>query len=251
MIDRRDFLKFLAATAPLGLAGGARAEDRRLLVFAASSLRDALAAVHAAFARTARGETVFSFAASSALARQIEAGAPADLFVSADEDWMDYLAERKLIVAESRRDVAANSLVIATHGELGDAATLLSAGRFAMGDPSNVPAGKYAKASLENLGLWDRVKGNAVYGENVRAALEFVRKGAARAAIVYGSDLKAAPELTAAYTFPAATHPPITYPAALIRDNPSALAFLDFLSSQAGQAILAEHGFVPALGAVN
>ncbi|MBK8457408.1 MAG: molybdate ABC transporter substrate-binding protein [Phyllobacteriaceae bacterium] len=192
---------------------------------------------------------IFSFAASSALAKQIEAGAPADLFASADEDWMNFLAERRLILAETRRDIAGNILVIAAQGE-DDAGSLLTQGKFAMGDPGNVPAGKYAKAALDKMHMWEKVKANAVFADNVRAALEFVRKGAAKAAIVYGSDLKAAPELKAAYTFDPATHAPIRYPAALTRDNPTARAFLEFLSSSEGQAIFAEWGFVPA-GAMN
>lgn len=247
MASRRSFLlSVLAFPAIVGFAESRAAAGETALVFAASSLREALAAAAGAFTRTREAEIVFSFAASSALAKQIEAGAPADLYVAADEDWMNYLAERRLILADSRQVMAGNTLVIAAPGAAGGIEDLLVSGRFAMGDPSNVPAGKYAKAALESLGLWDRVKGNAVFGENVRAALEFVRKGAARAAIVYGSDLRAAPELTTAYTFAPGTHPPIVYPAALVRENATARAFLGFLASDEGQAILVAQGFAPA-----
>lgn len=251
MINRRFLLLNAVLAVPLASASAqVRAEEQRTLMLAAASLKDALSAANAAFARKGGGAITFSFAASSALAKQIESGAPADLFASADEDWMNYLAERKLILDETRRDIAANSLVIASPQPDAGAEDLLTRGKFAMGDPGNVPAGKYAKAALEQMGLWEKAKGNAVFAENVRAALEFVRKGAARAAIVYASDLKAAPELRAAYTFAPETHAPILYPAALVRENETARAFLDFLSSPEGQAIFAEWGFTPA-GAVN
>lgn len=245
MINKRHILGATVAALLAFSPMTSHAEDGKALVFAAASLKDALSAANAAFARAGGGEITFSFAASSALAKQIEAGAPADLFASADQDWMNYLAERKLILADTRRDIAGNSLVVAAQAE-GEVEALLTQGKFAMGDPGNVPAGKYAKAALEKMHMWEKVKANAVFSENVRAALEFVRKGAAKSAIVYSSDMKAAPELKAAYTFDPAAHAPIAYPVALTRDNPTARAFLDFLSSPQGQAIFAQWGFAPA-----
>ncbi len=219
-------------------------------VFAAASMKDALDQAAKDFEAANGTRIVLSFASTSVLAKQVEVGAPADAFVSADEQWMDYLTQHKLVKTETIRTIARNDLVIAaTPGTkpVTDAEGLLTKGKFAMGDPKGVPAGKYGKAALESLKLWDKVQTNAVFGENVRVALEYVRKGEVGAAIVYGSDRFAAPELATAYTFPADTHKPIVYPAAeTVNGKDGVVKFLDFLSSDAGQKNFAAFGFAPA-----
>lgn len=239
----------LALLALVLVSTASRAEEP-ITVFAAASMKDAMEAAAGEYQAAAAGSRViFSFAASSVLARQIEAGGPADIFISADEQWMDWLAARDLIRHETRRALAGNALVLAAAA---GAATvehpgiLLAAGRFAMGDPAHVPAGRYAKAALEHLGLWERVRSNAVFGENARVALELVRRGEVAAAVVYASDRLAAPELATVLTFPEASHPRIVYPAALVAGGDErAASFLDFLSGETGQRILAAHGFSP------
>lgn len=223
----------------------------RLTVFAAASMKDAIDRAAVEYEALSGHRIAVSYASSSVLARQIEAGAPADLFISANTDWMEWLAERRLIRADSRRIIAGNSLVIAAApgtAPASDPAELLGT-RFAMGDPSHVPAGKYARTALESLGLWDAVAPNAVFGENVRVALELAGRGEVRAAIVYGSDQKAAAGLVRAYAFPPTSHAPIVYPAAATRDGArEAETFLGFLTSEQGRRIFSDLGFSPAGG---
>lgn len=241
----KSLMQRLAVLALCLFSALAQAEEP-ITVFAAASMRDALEAASAEYETAVGSRPVFSFAASSVLARQIEAGAPVDIFISADEEWMDWAAERGLIVRETRRVIAGNELVIAAPNATApveNPARLLAA-RFAMGDPAHVPAGRYAQTALKTLGLWEMVRANAVFGENVRVALELVRRGEVAAAIVYASDHQAAPELSVAFIFPGETHPPIVYPAALVAGgNEQATALLDFLSGEAGQRIFAAHGF--------
>jgi len=238
---------FLLLAFSLGISAGAQAADK-VTVFAAASMKDVVEEAAKQFEVAHGGDVTVSFAASSVLAKQIEAGAPASIFISADQDWMNYLQERKLISVPSRRIIAGNALVIAAQaGEVGGTPDILESERFAMGDPSNVPAGKYGKMALETLGFWSKVEKNAVFTENVRVALQYVSRGEVNAAIVYASDLAAAPDLKEAYRFPASSHRPILYPAALVGEGSAeAKAFLDFLSSDAGQAIIRAKGFVPA-----
>jgi molybdate transport system substrate-binding protein len=239
---------FLAGALVAALSSAAQAAGK-YTIFAAASMKDALDKAAKDFEAANGTKIVLSFASSSVLAKQIEAGAPADAFISADLQWMDYLAERKLIKPETRRVIARNDLVIAAPPgtePVADPEGLLSGGKFAMGDPKGVPAGKYAKAALEQLKLWDKVKANAVFGENVRVALEYVRKGAVGAAIVYGSDRFAAPELATAFVFPASSHEPIVYPAAETAGGDDGVTkFLDFLSAEAGQQNFVAFGFAP------
>lgn len=236
---------FMLAAAPAGFAAD------RITVFAAASMKEAIDAAAEAYERTGDAEIVVSFAASSVLARQIEAGAPADVFISANQDWMDRLEEAGFLRAPSRRDIAGNELVIVTAGpmpKMADPRVLLGRGRFVMGDPGHVPAGIYAKAALECLGLWETLRNDAVFAENVRVALEFARRGEVTAAIVYGSDQKAvSDDLARVHTFAADCHPPIVYPAAATgKAAVAAEGFLDFLSGAEGQAIFARYGFAPA-----
>ena len=221
-------------------------------VFAAASMKDAVEHAAAAFEQSTGTPVTVVAASSSVLAKQIAAGAPADLFISANTTWMDWAEDHGAVAKETRTNIASNALVIAApENQAGDPAVLLSSGRFAMGDPAHVPAGIYAKQALERLGLWDGVKANAVFGENVRVSLELVKRGEVGAAIVYRSDLAVAPGLAAAFVFDQAAHDPILYPAALTgRGGREAADFLFFLQGSEGQSILRAAGFSPPGGGV-
>ena len=240
---------FAAAPAP------ARAADQEVLVFAAASLKNALDEVIAAYGAQTGTKVTASYAASSALAKQIEQGAPAQLFISADLDWMDYLEQRKLIAEGTRRNLLGNSLVLVAGkdsqqsdvaiGPGFDLAALVGDGRLAVGEVTAVPAGRYAKAALENLGVWGGVEGKLAQAENVRAALALVARGEAPLGIVYKTDAASDPSVRIVGTFPADSHPPIIYPAALTTEgaNNSALGFLAYLSGPAAKAVFEKHGF--------
>ncbi len=232
----------------------AAAPSSAITVFAAASLSDALNKVGDVYkARTGTAVT-FSFAASSALARQIEASGGADLFVSADRDWMDYLDNKALIAHVTRKDLLGNHLVlvapsasnvtlkIAPHFDLLKA---LGGGRLAVADPDSVPAGKYAKAALMSLGVWNAVADHLVQAENVRVALAYVARGEAPLGIVYTTDAMTEPKVRIVSSFPDSTHQPILYPAALTKDaSAGAQALLDFLSSPDAASIFTKAGFV-------
>lgn len=229
--------------------------EAAVTVFAASSLTDVLKRVGDQFAAEGHPAPVFNFAASSELARQIEQGAGADVFISADEAWMDYVAGKNLISPTSRKTLLTNTLVLVTPSDKpisidlkpgADVAAALNGGKLAMGNPDSVPAGKYGKEALEKLGAWSGVESSVVRAENVRSALRFVEAGEAAAGIVYGTDAKAAGDKVAvAATFPADTHTPITYPAAVIagKEAGAAGAFLDFLSSPEAAETFQAAGF--------
>ncbi|WP_114389471.1 molybdate ABC transporter substrate-binding protein [Notoacmeibacter marinus] len=248
---RRIVLAGLTGLTWFGLQTPVHAKGNGPLVFAAASMTDALNAVAERY--LAAGGTVprFSFAASSILAKQIAQGAPADLFVSASAQWMDWLEEKNAIETDSRTDIARTDLVIAGPADAGTAPTAAAAlgeSRFAMGDPGHVPAGIYARQALANAGLWSDLTSRAVLGENARIALELVRRGEVARAIVYASDLASAPELAPLYVFPSGSHDPIAYPAALTgtgQDEDGARAFLDFLVGPEGQAAMQSAGFRP------
>ncbi|MBO9574908.1 MAG: molybdate ABC transporter substrate-binding protein [Sphingobium sp.] len=237
------------------LAGPAMAQGKGPLVLAAASLQEALTAAADKWTAKGHARPVISFAASSALARQVDAGAPADLFISADEEWMDYLAGKGLVVPASRADFLANSLVlVAPAGKAPRLAigrnmplvrTLGETGRLAMADPDAVPAGKYGKASLEALGVWSSVANRVARGENVRAALALVERGEAPLGIVYATDARASAKVRVVGTFPASSHPPIRYPLARLKSATSkdTEAFRRFLLSQEGRAIFLRFGF--------
>ena len=222
------------------------------IVLAASSLQESLEAAADAFAATGHARPVLSFAASSALARQIDSGAPADLFISADGDWMDHVAQRGLIDADTRANLLGNALVLIaprdsalrwSPGE--DLSPAIGEGRIAMADPDSVPAGKYAKAALGSLNQWEAVQQKAVRAENVRAALAFVERGEAVAGLVYATDAAASAKVRVVATFPAASHPAIVYPVARLAAStkPEARAFEEFLRGPQGQAIFRRYGF--------
>lgn len=248
---RRLLLLFLVA---LLVPSAAMAQPRGPLVLAAASLQEVLNEAADAWAAQRHPRPVIAFAASSALARQIEAGAPADLFIPADAEWMDHVAARKLLRSGSRATVASNRLVLVAPS--GSAIRLriernfalaraLGTGTLAMADPDSVPAGKYGKAALSNLGVWPAVQPRVARAENVRAALALVERGAAPLGIVYATDARASRLVRVVGTFPTSSHPPITYPVAVLRKatSPDAEAFRRFLLSRTGKAIFARRGF--------
>jgi molybdate transport system substrate-binding protein len=222
------------------LAPAAAREAAPVQVFAAASLTEAMSDLADLWAARGHPRPVLVFGASSAMARQIERGAPADVFVSADVEWMDWLAERKLIAPATRRTLAGNRLVVVTPADRparldlrrGEALVRLvgTDGRLAIADPAAVPAGRYARAALESLGVWGALAPRAVNAENVRSALAFVERGDAAAGIVYATDAQASARVRVAGVFPAATHPPVVYPAAALASaGADAQAFLRFL----------------------
>ena len=232
------------------------AQDSRkpeLLVFAAASLTNVLGELSPAYEKSAGVTVKLSFAASSALARQIESGAKADVFVSADEEWMNYLDERKLIIGGTRRDLVANRLVIIAPADSNirlaiapgfQLAESLREGRLATGDPDTVPAGKYAKAALIALGVWNSVAAKLARAENVRTALMYVARGEAPLGIVYTTDALVEPKVRIVDTFPEGTHAPITYPAAATRAaRTEARAYLEFLTGSEAAATWKKYGF--------
>jgi molybdate transport system substrate-binding protein len=253
MLNRRSWLG-LALAAPF-LPGVVRAQGGGMVVFAAASLKNALDEIAAAWAKdTGKPAPRISYAASSALARQMEQGAPADLFISADLDWMDYAAGKNLIRPDSRFNLLGNKIVLIAPRDSrtttlaltgGDLAKALAGGKLSMGNVDAVPAGKYGKAALEKLGAWTSVKDSIAQAENVRAALLLVARGEAPLGIVYGTDAAAEPGVKVVATFPEDSHPPITYPAALTREskNADAKSFLDFLRSAKARAVFEKQGF--------
>ena len=241
-------LAFVAAAAP------SRAQAADVLVFAAASLKNAMDDAVAAFEKNGGDKVNVSYGASSALAKQLEAAAPADMFVSADLDWMDYAEKRSLIRSETRKNFLGNRLVLVAPASSDvkveiapdfPLATLLGGGRLSIADPDAVPAGKYGKAALEKLGVWRSVEDKLARAENVRAALFFVARGEAPLGIVYQTDAAAEKGVKIAGVFPENTHPPIVYPIALTSRSktPAAAKFLAFLESPAAKPLFERQGF--------
>jgi molybdate transport system substrate-binding protein len=226
--------------------GCANASD--LTVFAAASLKSALDEVAEHWEAETKSKLRISYAASSTLARQIEQGAPADIYISASVDWMDYLQSRDLIDTSSRRVLAGNRLVLIAHGERSGTTRLAAAlgdGPLAMAMVTTVPAGIYGKAALSNLGEWDAVKDRVAQTDNVRHALALVALGEAPFGIVYATDAAVEQRVTVQWIFPEESHPEISYPMARVDGAAEqADALLSFLSSKAAAGILARHGFV-------
>jgi molybdate transport system substrate-binding protein len=256
LTSRRSWLALLTA-AVLTLAAGtapAVAQGRDVLVFAAASLKNALDEVAAQWQRESGKKAAISYAASNTLIKQIEQGAPADIFISADLDWMDYGQQKGLIKPDTRSNLLGNRLVLVAPKDSNisaniqpgfDLAALLKRGRLAMGNVDAVPAGKYGKAALEKLGAWDGVKDKIAQAESVRAALVLVARGEAPLGIVYQTDAASDPTVKIVGTFPENTHPPIIYPVALTKDatGAEAMAFLNFLRSAAARAAFERQGF--------
>jgi molybdate transport system substrate-binding protein len=244
-------MKKLALAAAFALLSNSSAFAADINIFAAASMKGALDEIGAAYkAKTGNG-IVATYAATGTLAKQIEAAAPADVFISADEQWMDELASKNLIKADTRKDIAGNTLVVVEGKDakidvkLDALAAALGDGKLALADVASVPAGKYAKAALDKLGQWSSVEKNVVMQDNVRGALALVAKGEAKLGVVYGSDVLAEPKVAVAATFPEESHAPIRYPAAVVAasQNADAANFAAFLSGDEAQAILKKDGF--------
>jgi len=239
----------------LGPLGGALAQDKTILVFAAASLKDALDDVNAAFSKSTGTRVTASYAASSQLIKQIEQGAPADIFISADLEWMDYGAQKRLIKDATRVNLLGNRLVLIAPGAskvervtLGPnfpLSPLAGDGRIVTGDVRAVPVGRYAKAALEKLGLWEAARPKLAMVENVRVALALVARGEAALGIVYETDAKTEPKVRAIGVFPPDSHPPIIYPATLtVEAKAGAAEYLAFLQSAAAKQLFESRGFV-------
>lgn len=237
------------------IASSADAEKPAVIVFAAASLTNALQELGDGFTRQSSTPVKFSFAASSTLARQIENGAPAEVFFSADEEWMDYLETRKLIRSASRHDVLGNRLVLIAAADNAIKLTIqpgfklaaaLGGGRLATGDPDAVPAGRYALAALKSLGAWDEVAGRIVRADSVRSAMMYVDRGEAPLGIVYETDALVDKKVRIVDVFPESSHVPIVYPIALtLHSSAEAAAFLAFVRGPAGDAAFKAYGFSP------
>jgi len=247
-------LLFGAALALSTATGPALAQVKEPLIFAAASLKNALDEVATQWQRESGKKVVISYAASNTLIKQIEQGAPADIFMSADLDWMDYGQQKNLIDAQTRSNLLSNRIVLVAPKDAGftlnitpgfDLASALKGGRLAMANVDAVPAGKYGKAALEKLGAWDGVKDKVAQADNVRAALLLVSRGEAPIGIVYQTDAASEPAVKVVGTFPEDSHPPITYPVALTKTstNPDARAFLSYIRSPAARPAFERQGF--------
>jgi molybdate transport system substrate-binding protein len=225
-----------------------------MVVFAAASLKNALDAVNTQWQKDTGKSATISYAASSALAKQIEQGAPAQMFISADLAWMDYLAKKNLIKPDTRANLLGNRIVLVAPKEQAqpvhikpgfDLVKVLGGGRLAMANVDAVPAGKYGKAALEKLGVWASVSDKLAQAQDVRAALRLVARGEAPAGIVYQTDAAAEPNVKIIGVFPEDTHPPIIYPVALtaISTDPDAAAFLAYVRSSAAKPLFQAQGF--------
>jgi molybdate transport system substrate-binding protein len=263
MLSRRNFAAKTALAAALVVAVGlsaARADDTKVTVFAAASMKNALDAVNKACASQVGEEAAISYASSAALAKQIEAGAPADIFISADIDWMKYLRDKNLVKPDTEMRLLGNAIVlIAPKGSTAtadiregfDLAGLLGDGRLAVGEVTSVPAGKYGKEALEKLGLWSSIEGRLAQAENVRAALKLVATGEAPLGIVYATDAAAEPGVKVIGTFPEGTHKPIVYPVAQVADSKDAEtgAWLECAESDTAKPLYEAQGFTVLAGA--
>jgi molybdate transport system substrate-binding protein len=255
VLTRKAILAALAATIAIAAAPcAADAQDKSITVFAAASMKNALDDVDAAFTKQTGVRVVASYDASSALMKQIEGGAPADVFISADLKWMDYGSQKKLVKDDSRVNLLGNTLVLiapkdskidkVTIGPGFDLAKLAGDGRVATGDVKAVPVGIYAQAALEKLGAWAAVEPKMAMTANVRAALVLVARGEAPLGIVYSTDAKVEPGVKVIGTFPDDSHDPIIYPiAATVNARPDAMPYLAFLRSQAAKTTFEHYGF--------
>lgn len=264
MIGRRFLCLGMAAAMGLGMATGTaraqgqaqgQAQGNELVVFAAASMKNALDEAAAGWAKeTGKPAPKISYAASSVLAKQLEQGAPADLFLSADLEWMRYVEERGLVRPDTVSTLLVNRIVLIAPADSPlrlalqpgvDLASALGDGRLAMGQVDSVPAGKYGKAALEKLGVWETVKDKLAQAENVRAALLLVSRGEAPLGIVYKTDAAADPKVRIVATFPEETHPPIVYPVALTKEArlPAASAFLTYLQGLKARRAFEKQGF--------
>jgi len=253
-MSKKNWVAGLAAAGLTVLVASTAQAQETVTVFAAASLKNALDAVNTACEADVGEQAKISYAASSALAKQIEEGAPADVFMSADLDWMKYLADKNLIKADTETQLLGNSIVLVAPADSSvsteiapnfDLAALLNGGKLAMANVDSVPAGKYGKASLEKLGVWGSVEGSVAQAENVRAALALVSTGEAPLGIVYKTDAVADPKVKVVGTFPADSHAPIIYPVAQTAESKDAEtpAFLKCLQSAKAKELFEGQGF--------
>lgn len=254
LCTKRYLVTLVATFLIVTLAVPAVAQNRDTMVFAAASLKDALDDANVQYQKETGKKAIISYAASSALAKQIESAAPADIFISADLDWMDYLAKKNLIKAETRKNLLGNKLVLVAPKDSNikvkiepnfQLAKLLAGGKLAMANVASVPAGKYGKASLEKLNVWASVQSGVAQADNVRAALALVARKEAPLGIVYQTDAVAEPGVKIVGIFPEDTHPPIIYPIAILANstNPDAVTFVKFLESPKGRPAFEKQGF--------
>jgi len=249
--------QWLVAAAVTLIVGGPAAAADKVTVFAAASLTNALQDIASRYEKEKDVKVVSSFASSSTLARQIEQGAPADLFLSADKQWMDWASGKKTIDDASRVTLLGNSLVLVapaaaksqavTINKDTDWKSLLKGQRLAVGDPDHVPAGIYAKEALEKLGAWDTLSPSMARSNSVRAALALVERDETPYGIVYGSDAVASKKVAVVGTFPEESHKPVEYPMAIVKDRhtPAVDAFYDYLKGPEAAAIFKQYGFDP------
>ncbi|KPD02113.1 molybdate ABC transporter substrate-binding protein [Moellerella wisconsensis] len=247
---------FAGAAVTLSLAGNAVAAEK-VTVFAAASLTNALNEIAAQYKQETNNQVVASYASSSTLARQIEQGAPANLFISADQQWMDYVIDKQLMVKNTRYTLLGNELVLIAPktakldnveiNQQTDWKKLLDGGRMAVGDPDHVPVGIYAKESLEKLGAWDTVNPMLARTNNVRSGMALVERDEAPLGIVYGSDAVASDKVKVVGIFPADTHKPVEYPMAIVKgqDNSATRQFYDYLKTPQAAVIFKQYGFSP------
>jgi molybdate transport system substrate-binding protein len=254
MLRRAFSLSTLAFVAAIAAALPVRAQDVTLTVFIAASMKNAIDDINAAFTRQTGIKVTASYAASSALARQLEQGAPTDLLASADLDWMDYASQKKTIKDDTRVNLLGNKLVLiapkdskignVTIGQGFDLARLAGNERITTADVRSVPVGKYAKAALEKLGAWSAAESKFAMAENVRAALLLVARGEAALGIVYETDAKVEPNVKIIGHFPEDSHPAITYPVAVTANaKPEAMRYIAFLRSNAAKEVFERYGF--------
>ena len=252
-LTRRSTVLALALAAALALPAAACAAE--ITVFAAASLKTALDRIAADWERQTGNTVVISYDSSAKLAKQIEEGAPADLFISASQQWMDALSDAHLIKADSRKTILGNTLILVAADKTAppvtiasgfDLAGLVGDSKLAMGLVESVPAGQYGKEALTNLGIWDAVASKVAQADNVRAALKLVGSGEAAYGIVYASDAMSDDTVAVVGTFPQDSHKAILYPAAVTAAStaPEAQAFLDGLSSDAAAAVFTAQGFI-------
>lgn len=246
---------FAGAALTLSVTGHALAQDVKITVFAAASLTNAIQDIAKEYKKEKNVDVVSSFASSSTLARQIEAGAPADLFISADQKWMDYAVNKKAIDAATRETLLGNSLVVVAPKASEQAniavdantpwTSLLKGGRLAVGDPDHVPAGIYAKEALQKLGAWETLSPKLAPAEDVRGALALVERSEAPLGIVYGSDAVASKGVKVVGTFPEDSHQKVEYPIAIIdgHKNATVSAFYDYLKGPQASEIFKRYGF--------
>jgi len=237
----------LASLGSIGLAAD-------ITVFAAASLKESLDENVKTFAAKTGHQVRVSYAGSNALAKQIENGAPADLFISADEEWMDYVAQKNLIVPATRKNLLLNSLVLVAPANSDAKLTIapgfalaaaLKGGRLALANPDSVPIGKYARTALTSLGVWNDLEKSLTRSENVRASLVLVARGEAPFGIVYATDAKAEPKTRVVDTFSANLHPPVIYPGAIVAGklNPASQSLLDYLAGAEARVVWVKYGF--------